>query len=1291
AMYYGKVENGNLEFYLFLKANASRQGGSTDRDTRLNISIPGVEITDVDVTAYDVSPGNRDNVKDSMQNQTVNTFIPSLGASVINRPNSNQITGTPNKTDAYTGKVGYQIYFPQQRFQGDWGFLVKVSANVGANNPTTLSYDWLTDRDTGNQAQISKIVNLGNGDEVGLPSIIIKNEEFTKSPISITKFDNLVEKQKLAGAEFALKDSDGNIIANKVTGQDGVANFGEYASGVYTLEEVNAPDGYQKSNVYFEVTVDEKGQVKYSPKFKDSSAAPVLGDDYYKKREEIQDEGKAQVIHVNQSFTYQENAPGDIGTKPGVWEAYELESLQYHADITLDNSAPGTSFEIQFDPNLDFTQYFAGFPKIKIGGVDVADPYFSYDTNLLTYVFNDKSNGGIANISLDLRGIIPSKFYAKQDGTYQFTNIVAPGVTGVTGNQTQKTTINADYGYYDTKSGNPAQASYFRDVYKDSDGNWYVTVISYYNALGDGSFGPRTVTWNWLSTNYQSNYAVYDWRANGTYPTFELDDVKIYRTDKNRNVVNDKALNENMPLSFGIRPEQDPYRYSLVYHMSINPDERISNRSNNFTLDYDPSQIQNSGVINEKTPLKIVMPSISSRGEGYVIEKTFKIPEIDAFNSSWRAFLMNSGSGVLRSAFASAANYNWSTGDQAGGEIPQYSREIVGLINKKYTPGHFKITKLNEGNKAEKLVGAVFALTDEDGNTIYRSSDREGIVSFTDLAPGRYTLTESIAPDKFKKSDKKWTVTVYNNGKVHILEVGILGADGEYEGTDINMEVTNKPIGEEFVVYKKDSNGKPLAGAEFKLTKPGDTTFSKEATSDQNGVVKFDNILTDGTYILEESKAPEGYNKLDKKWVLVINNGEKKVYNYRETTSSTALNSILEKPGVNWVNVRERSLDGWTLNDNRYTGWTGNSAEAYKLGTRIVGINKDEKYIIQRFVLNPESAQIGETTATIHREKPNYSNMDWYVGNETYQVFKLDKPVEGVISDIRLSEYGAVDITKDVTVSADNTYQGEPTRLKLDFPATDKPIVVDIKVPYKDATGGVGLGMDWTENDTTYWKSDYYERVNTIKLAEPVLQEGDIKGAYVSSDSLDVTNEFKTFGFNLKKVKNNAENQVIEGATFKLTGPNPSQEVKTMTTGKDGVIYFDGLRPGTYKLEEETAAPGYKKTDVTWTVTITNEGKAYYKVDNPDEVNSEAFVENSIMFAANARNNIYSRYDLNSNLDISNLDMLDAIRMPAGERYIEYALRAGEGWQDIDSNRSTILKHQDSANGEIKTKITAID
>lgn len=1235
AMYYGNVdEEGNLEFYLFLKANAKKQGGSTDRDTRLNIRIPEINITNDDVTAYDVSPEDRDRVKDLMQGQNVDTSISSLGASVINKKHNYEITGTPNKTDPYTGKEGYQIYFPKERFSNDWGFLVKVSGKVDKGKSTALSYDWLTDEDTERQAKISKIVNLGNENKEEIPSITIKNEEFNKSPISVTKFDNSVEKQRLAGAEFVLKDGDGNIIANKVTEQDGVANFGEYASGMYTLEEVDAPKGYQKSNVYFEVTVDDKGQVTYNPRFKNSSGTPVLGEDYYKKREESQEAGKAKVTYVDQNLTYKENEPDGLGTRQNVWEAYKLESLKYHADITLSDSAPGTRFEIQFDPNLDFTQYVSEFPKIKLNGKDIADPYFSYDTNLLTYVFNKNSQGGEAKVSLNLRGIIPSKFYAKQDGTYHFTNTVAPGVTGVQGNQTQEVDIVADYGYYDTKIGSPAQKSYFRDIYKKADGNWYLTVISYYNAIGDHGYGPRTVTWNWLSTNFQRE-PIYSWRANGSYPAFELEDVKIYQTAKSRKEIDGKALNENMPLSYGIRPEQDPYRYYLAYHMPINPNERTYDRSNNFTLEYDPSQLQNSGIISQKTPLKIKMPRISSRGEGYVIEKTFKIPNLKVFRSNWRAFLMNSGNGALISSFANTTSYNWSTADQTGEEIPQYSKEIVGIINKKYTPGHFKITKLNEDNKQEKLIGAVFALTDEDGNTIYRSSDSDGIVSFTDLDPGRYTLTENIAPDNFKKSDKKWIVTVYNDGEVNISEVGILGADGNYEGTDINMEVTNKPIGEEFVVYKKDSKGMPLAGAVFKLTKPDDNTFSMSAKSNQNGVVKFKNTLTDGTYILEEDQAPEGYNKLNKKWVLVINKGEKKVYNYKETANQKGSSSILGQQGVHWVNVRERTLEGWTLNDNRYTGWTQNSQKAYKLGTRIVGINQEQKYIIQRFVLNPESAKIGETTATIHREKPNYSNMDWYAGNEEYQIFKLNKPVEDVISDIRLSEYDATDITKEVTASTDNTHKREPQRLKLDFPATDKPIVVDIKVPYKDAKGGVGLGMDWTENDTTYWKSDYYEKANTIKLADPVVQEGDIKGAYVSSDSLDVTNEAKTFGFNLKKVKNNSE-KVIEGATFKLTGPNPSQDEKIMTTGKDGVIYFDGLRPGTYKLEEETAAPGYKKTGVTWTVTITKEGKAYYKVDNPDDANSKAFVENSIMSATGARNSVYSRYGQNSNLELEN-------------------------------------------------------
>lgn len=158
----------------------------------------------------------------------------------------------------------------------------------------------------------------------------------------------------------------------------------------------------------------------------------------------------------------------------------------------------------QFDRNLDFTQYFGEFPKLNIGGVEVADPYFDYTTNKLTYVFNDKSKGGEAEAKLDLTGIIPSKFSAQNDGTYDFTVTVAPGQDGLN-NQTITKPIIADYGKYDTdpKFKKPSQSYYFRDVYKDDKGDWYVTALAYYNPeyVNDGS--NDVLNFNWKSTNYQ--------------------------------------------------------------------------------------------------------------------------------------------------------------------------------------------------------------------------------------------------------------------------------------------------------------------------------------------------------------------------------------------------------------------------------------------------------------------------------------------------------------------------------------------------------------------------------------------------------------------------------------------------------------------------------------------------------------------------------------------------------------------------------------------------------------------
>ena len=1318
AMHYGKLDkNGNLEFYIYLKALDQQRGGDTDRNTRLNIDIPGVTINDVAV--FDVNSGQRPYVRNAMENQTVDGQIPSLGRSVLNAKHDNIIVGKNLTTaDPYTGKTtGYQITFPKERFKDYWGFLVRVKANVGSNTETTtVSYDWLTDKDTETNAKIRQNETLSsNTDQQDLPTITITNDEFKKSPIEITKFGDeinevevdgkkLKKRNVLAGAEFTLKDKNGKAIATLISDKNGKANFGKYPTGTYILEETQAPEGYEKSKVYFEVTVNEKGEVSYNPKYTTGSGDPVAGEDYdIQKTVDTQSNTKATINNVSQRFEIDEDKASSWGTQKGVWEAYRFESLMYHADITLNESKPGQIFEIQFDKNLDFTQYSSEFPKIKDKdtGLVIAEPYFDYKTNLLTYVFNNNATGASVIASLEIKGIIPSKFYAKNSGSYYFTIEVGPGMSGITGTpKIENQEIKAYYDTYDREY-RPTQAYYFRDIYKQGE-DWYITAIAYFNPEANYSGDGRTLTFNWMSTRYNPSNSIAFQEGIGVKPAFDLTDVKVYRTEPKIINNNGVRINENMPLSFGVRPEQDPNNYYLVNHTPIGPAEidpatnklkLTINSTNGVSLTYDPNQIKTKGGIYESSPLSIAMPRIGRYSEGYLVEQTFKVTDLKNFVNLSRAFYMDSGRpNYQRSAFINSANFNRAISDQVGPEIPTFYREDVGLINKKYVPGQFKILKTDELT-GDKLKGASFELT-ELANTnkkIIRTSDTNGEVSFDNLAPGRYTLKETTAPDKYVASNTVWQITVFNDGSVRIVETSVSGSGQIHEGTKdkiITLPVTNRPVGTNFQVFKKDSDGKTLSGAKFKITKQvkqGEPAYTDEQVSDEKGVVNFKADLTEGTYIIEETLAPDGYKKLDKKWVLVIDKkGNKKVYNYREQTGQTnTLNSILEKDGVNWVDVAGRSLDGWNLYDNRRTGWTGNYPTPFKMGTRIVAINRTEKYVIQRYVLNPEGANIAATTATIHREKPEYPNMDWFNGNAQantdYQVFELDKPVTGQIYDIRLAEYNPTNITNSVTVSKDESHYGE-TRMKLDLPAMTKPVVIDIKVPYTSETGGVGTGMDWTQGGTIYWKSDFYEKASIIKESGPVKEQSTgIQGSYISDNSLEVTNDSKTYDFKIKKYKEGEPGTLIEGAIFKLTPLDGGGEERTMTTGKDGMISFDKLKPGTYKLVEEKPAPGYEKVEKTWIVTVGKDGKTFIKEDKTQTPAGQNEPAQAKSFTIGL-----DEFSLQG----TNPALTKMLTFPVGHEELK---AAGDGLEATDNEKSILSKPQLNFNElSVKEKVDAI-
>ena len=227
AMQYAtKDDKGNVTTYIFLKANEEQRGGSTDRDTRLNLRMDNGSISNVEV--FDVYPDDQRNpLKTAMTQQTADKMVSQLGASVLNSPHGYPIKGEANVIDPYTNETGYQVYLPKERFTRDWGFLVKVTGTGDS-----LTYDWLTNEETAKQAKLQgqKIVPSTSNDTDKATKITITNEAFETRPVGLTKLDK--ENNPVAGATFVIKDENGDVISTVTSGKDGKVSFGK-------MQEVN--------------------------------------------------------------------------------------------------------------------------------------------------------------------------------------------------------------------------------------------------------------------------------------------------------------------------------------------------------------------------------------------------------------------------------------------------------------------------------------------------------------------------------------------------------------------------------------------------------------------------------------------------------------------------------------------------------------------------------------------------------------------------------------------------------------------------------------------------------------------------------------------------------------------------------------------------------------------------------------------------------------------------------------------------------------------------------------------
>lgn len=177
------------------------------------------------------------------------------------------------------------------------------------------------------------------------------------------------------------------------------------------------------------------------------------------------------------------------------------------------------------------------------------------------------------------------------------------------------------------------------------------------------------------------------------------------------------------------------------------------------------------------------------------------------------------------------------------------SHNTLAFYNEKEKPVE-QFTTLTIAKKAsdtqKPLAGAKFSVKAQDGSGTTKSvtTNANGIATVTGLVVGKkYTVEETNPPQGYIVSEGTKVITAGTEKYVQFLN-------------SPKMPIPTKKGS--VTIYKKDSDtGKLLEGATFALKQNGHKILSK--TTGVNGIVTFSGLDTTGSYTVEETNPPVGY------------------------------------------------------------------------------------------------------------------------------------------------------------------------------------------------------------------------------------------------------------------------------------------------------------------------------------------------------------------------------------------------------------------------------------------------
>ena len=501
---------------------------------------------------------------------------------------------------------------------------------------------------------------------------------------------------------------------------------------------------------------------------------------------------------------------------------------------------------------------------------------------------------------------------------------------------------------------------------------------------------------------------------------------------------------------------------------------------------------------------------------------------------------------------------------------------------KKYT---LKLTK--KGDDGKPLQGVEFTLSGNGIDPMTAESGKDGVVTFTGLAFGEYTITESKTPEGYIPA-KEISVEIKGNENPLTIQLeDVVNRHTKLTVTKFAEDEKTALPGAEFII--RNGKGQYVTADGINFVSFTDKDKATKLTTGSDGTFALE-YLPLGEYVLEEVKAPDGY--------LTISDPKKFTIKNESTAVSVGNTRIKADLKIIKTDENGKLLEGITFT-------LKNSAGGFVTASGSGG----------RYTYT-DLADIGTEFITDERGEILISGLLWgtYYLNETNapkgivgikdQIVKVDAENHNKTIELKLenrSEKGNIEFKK--TDGAGKGLAGAVFKLKL---------VEESGTAYSTVKQMYAISDD--EGLVSFENVPY----GVYELTEVIAPEGYVRSNdtyYVSiggatADGITIgnapdpwTNSRTEKEFTVKKVSADGD-EPLNGAAFQVLDEdeNPIKD-KTITTwngGSDTVT----LPLGKYYLKETVAPEGYELNEELIPFEVTTNGRNTVTVKNTPKTGS---------------------------------------------------------------------------------------